>query len=135
MAVLIVDGSTATAIEAVFNDDKNAITESGTAGGVATILSPVMTPTGPCVGSFSSQPNHILTVPAELENVRLAISATADATLVVHGPSGFLCNDDSVGLLPTLEGTWLPGVYRIWVGSYQPGVTFPYSMQLVEVEK
>jgi len=46
-----------------------------------------------------------------------------DTTLALHGPGGFLCDDDSAGGDdPAIDLNAAPaGRYEIWVGSYLPG--------------
>ena len=44
---------------------------------------------------------------------------TNDITLVVQRPDGtYLCNDDSDGLNPMVEGPFAAGAYQIFVGAY-----------------
>ena len=54
-----------------------------------------------------------------------------DITLVVHRPDGtFLCNDDSEGFNPMVEGNFSPGRYRVWIGSYAQGENGSYRLGL-----
>jgi hypothetical protein len=45
--------------------------------------------------------------------------ADQDITLAIRKPDGtFLCNDDSEGLNPMVEGAFAAGSYDVYVGSY-----------------
>ena len=105
----------------------------GTAGGDADagILGP--TPTGSCVGWVSETPDHIMTLNTGFEFLRVTISSAEDTTLAVFGPTGWHCNDDTHDVNPevALHG-WPPGVYRIWVGSYDRGMYWPYEIYFSE---
>ena len=85
---------------------------------------------GPCSGWVNANPNHLLEVTSYQDYLRLAVTSEGDTTLVVHGPSGFLCNDDAYGIDPELEGQWVPGIYRIWVGSYYDGQNLHYELEI-----
>lgn len=72
-----------------------------------------------CVGHIGSAANHVLTVTAPIPFLRIAAAANEDITLVVRRPDGtYLCNDDSDGLNPMVEGQFVPGNYDVYVGSY-----------------
>lgn len=91
-------------------------TATGNAGGMtdASSLS------GDCRGWIASSPNHVLTVTGAMPMLRIAANGgAADITLVVQRPDGtYLCNDDSDGLNPMVEGAFVPGEYKIFIGSY-----------------
>ncbi len=91
-------------------------TATGSAGGMtdASSLS------GDCRGWIASSPNHVLTVTGAMPMLRVAANGgSADITLVVQRPDGtYLCNDDSDGLNPMVEGAFVPGEYKIFIGSY-----------------
>lgn len=91
-------------------------TATGNAGG----LTDASTLSGDCRGYIASSPNHVLTATAAFPNLRVAVNGgTADVTLVVQRPDGtYLCNDDSDGLNPMVEGPFAAGEHKIFVGSY-----------------
>lgn len=52
-------------------------------------------------------------------NLEMRVESDLDTTLVISGPGGVWCNDDSGSKNPAIAGAWLPGTYRIWVGAYR----------------
>jgi hypothetical protein len=86
------------------------------------------TPTGPCVGYVGQTPNQQITLTNRFSNLEIRVESDQDTTLVIVGPGGVWCNDDSRGKNPVIAGEWLPGDYRIWVGSYRLGQLPPYRM-------
>jgi hypothetical protein len=89
-------------------------TGTGTTGG------PVDASTyGPgCVGSIDTTPDHTITVTSTV-NLKLFVDSDVDSTLVVRGPAGTFCDDDSHGNLdPELNVTLTPGEYHVWVGNF-----------------
>ena len=71
-----------------------------------------------CLGFTHSDPDHIVTLTDRLE-LELSVQSSVDTTLVVHGPHGWMCNDDFYDVYPALEGSFPPGTYRVWVGTYE----------------
>lgn len=90
------------------------------------------TPTGLCQGWVNAEPQHLLTLTSPFSYLRLDVTSPGDTTLVVLGPSGWWCNDDTLGLNPRVAGSWSAGQYRIWVGSYGVGQAQPYTLQVSE---
>ncbi|MFN7699598.1 MAG: hypothetical protein ACK6CU_25860 [Deltaproteobacteria bacterium] len=82
-----------------------------------------------CRGRISSSPNLRFRV-SEAQQVRVMARGDADLTLVVRGPMGVLCNDDSDGLNPMVEGSLGPGVYDVHVGLYSAGAPVVYDLGL-----
>jgi hypothetical protein len=81
-----------------------------------------------CAGMIPARPGHRLVVTSPTA-VRLAVESTADTTLVVQGPGGPYCNDDSVGFNPGLSLTLEPGQYDVFVGTYSPDTgRQPYTL-------
>ena len=58
--------------------------------------------------------------------------AELDTTLIVAGPDGVWCNDDSGSQNPAIAGEWLAGSYRIWVGNYQAGEVPRYELSITD---
>ena len=74
-----------------------------------------------CRGSIGDRPSQLLDV-AEGQNLRLSVRSHADTTLVVMGPGGVLCDDDSgAGQNPLLDGFFPAGRYQVHVGAYGAG--------------
>lgn len=69
-----------------------------------------------CRGWIAGVPDHTLRVTAALD-LQLAVDSTVDSTLVVVGPGGVFCDDDSNGQLDARIGARLtPGDYAVYVG-------------------
>ncbi|WP_414528293.1 hypothetical protein [Nodularia chucula] len=92
------------------------------------------TPTGPCTGFVDTTPGHTLNLTNRFEYLKLLVESPQDTTMIVKGPGGTWCNDDFEGKNPGIVGEWLPGIYQIWVGSYEKDKYFPYTLQITEVE-
>ncbi|MFT6395753.1 MAG: hypothetical protein ACJAYU_000495 [Bradymonadia bacterium] len=71
-----------------------------------------------CVGFTHSNPDHIITLTDRMD-LEISVQSSEDTTLVVHGPHGWMCNDDYYDVYPGLDGSFPPGTYRIWVGTYE----------------
>jgi len=88
------------------------------------------TATGYCDGYVSSQPNHVIKLESFWEFLRLEIISQADTTILVKGVGGVWCNDDAGTPNPLIEGQWQPGLYEIWVGSYQANSENDYQIKI-----
>ncbi len=117
--------------------DQNIITQpltiEGTSGGAITareITNTEHTATGYCDGFASRQPNHILRLNSFFEFLRLEVESYADTTILIQGPGGVWCNDDSHNANPAIEGQWKPGAYRVWIGSYQANSNNNYRIKI-----
>ncbi|RUR74584.1 hypothetical protein DSM107007_50890 [Nostoc sp. PCC 7120 = FACHB-418] len=94
----------------------------------------IETPTGPCNGFVDETPDHTIRLTSKFDYLKLQVQSPQDTTIVVKGPGGTWCNDDLDGKNPGIIGEWLPGNYQVWVGSYQKGKYFPYTLQITEVK-
>ncbi|MEM6431824.1 MAG: hypothetical protein AAF708_21485 [Deinococcota bacterium] len=85
-----------------------------------------------CFGDIATEPDHVLYL-GNFDYLKLEVTSEADTTLVVYGePYGdWLCNDDGNGLNPVLEGSWLEGLYYVYVGSFD-GLP-EYQLNITEV--
>ena len=117
--------------------DKNTVNQtiavSGTSGGTVEALEITKTkntPTGYCHGFVNSQPNHFLEIDTFFENLKLEIESLADTTVLVKGDRGIWCNDDAGSANPMIQGQWQPGIYQVWVGSYQPDSKDSYQLKI-----
>ncbi len=107
----------------------------GIAGGTVTakeVVGQADTPTGPCVGFVDRQPDHNLVLQGYFSYLNLQVTSPDDTTLVISGPGGTWCNDDFQGKNPGIAGEWLPGTYKVWVGSYAKGRSSPYRLRISE---
>lgn len=87
-------------------------------------------PFGPCRGWTTPEPSHLLTLTSSFERLAMSVESTQDTTLIVHGPDGWRCNDDTYGLQPEIAGAWSAGTYRVWVGVYQNGASGDYELRI-----
>jgi hypothetical protein len=88
------------------------------------------TETGDCIGFVDRQPDHRLTLTEPLGYLQLLVRSSGDTVLIVRGPGGVWCNDDSGNRNPGIAGRWLAGTYEIWIGSYEEYASFPYLLEL-----
>ncbi len=98
-----------------------------------TIAGRADTSTGPCVGFMDENPDHSLVLTAFFNYLSVVVEAPEDTTMVVSGPGGTWCNDDYAGKNPGIAGQWLPGTYKIWIGSYDKTKYIPYIIKITEV--
>ncbi|MGE0789809.1 MAG: hypothetical protein AB7S26_29320 [Sandaracinaceae bacterium] len=83
-----------------------------------------------CRGYYAGEPEHVLTVRADVDYLRLETEASGDPTLMLVADDGSVyCDDDGGdGLNSRIEGSFPPGEYRVYVGSYQPGTSATYRL-------
>ena len=108
------------------------IIEGTTRGSVAAakITQIEKTATGYCDGFTSRKPNHVLTIDKFFSSLRLEVESIADTTIIVRGATGIWCNDDANNANPVIEGAWQPGMYQVWVGTYQEGSNNSYRLKI-----
>jgi len=108
-------------------------TRMGTVTGVVDLN---MTPNlfgGTCRGYVQPNPDHIMNLTTAFTYLRVHVRSSGDMVMAIQDPTGgFWCNDDSDGLNPVIDGPWQPGLWRIWVGTYSPGATSPYTIDFTE---
>ena len=90
------------------------------------------TQTGNCMGYVDQQPDHTLILTTFFNYLKLQVQSSEDTVLVIRGPGGSWCSDDSKDINPSIEGQWLSGKYEIWVGSYKPNTYHPYIIQITD---
>ena len=84
-----------------------------------------------CRGYIGDAQHFDLKVDAPTPSLRLMVHMEGDATLVIRLADGtYVCNDDSEGLDPIIEGSALPrGRHRVYVGTYSAsGVGTPFTI-------
>lgn len=105
-------------------------TASGTSGGSID----ASTWQAGCNGFVTTQPDHLFVAATAFANLRVMAHSTGDITLVVQKPDGtYLCNDDTDGTDPLVEGAFPAGTYKVWIGSYQAGTNSPYTLGFSEL--
>ncbi|MGF1540642.1 MAG: hypothetical protein ACFCU5_09360 [Pleurocapsa sp.] len=105
----------------------------GISGGTLTaieITNTEHTATGYCNGFVSRQPSHILKLNSFFNFLKLEVQSSADTTILIKGPGGVWCNDDSDDVNPTIEGEWQPGIYQVWIGSYRANSNNNYRIRI-----
>jgi hypothetical protein len=90
------------------------------------------TANGPCVGFVDEKPDHTLVITDFFNYLSLQVQGPEDTTIIVRGPGGTWCNDDSEGKNPGIAGEWLAGTYSVWVGSYNKTKNHPYILRITE---
>ena len=116
------------------NINNQPLTIEGTSGGAVAAVDITQTEhtgTGYCDGFVRNQPNHVLQLESFFPSLRLEVQSSADTTIIVKGTGGIWCNDDSHSANPMIQGTWQPGIYQIWVGSYQADVSNSYRIKIM----
>ncbi len=98
-----------------------AVSLRGVSGGDLDVGYLGSTPWGDCVGFATALPDHIFTVEGAARDVRFAVTSQADTVLLIHGPDGWMCNDDADGSNPEVSAIVEAGTYRVWVGGYRRG--------------
>lgn len=68
---------------------------------------------------------------ADFSQLRVQVSSAKDTSLVIRGPDGIRCNDDTDGLNPVVQGRWPAGRYEVFVGSVADGF-HRYSLRVTE---
>ena len=107
---------------------------SGEGGGdrpAADVVNTRRTTTGPCLGYISSAPHEEVTLESEFSHLEMWVESELDTTLIIEGPGGVWCNDDSQGSQnPAISGEWLPGLYRVWIGAYRADEIPAYQLHI-----
>lgn len=109
------------------------VTVRGISGGpqlAAQVSGRQETSTGACVGYVDTDADHRMMLTNALDYLSLQVESPEDTTLIIRGPGGSWCSDDLNGRNPGIVGSWLPGAYEIWVGSYRPGDYYPYVIRI-----
>jgi hypothetical protein len=92
------------------------------------------TPTGACVGFIDASPDHQIKLTSFFSYLKLSVESQGDTVLVIQGPGGTWCNDDSNSQNPVIAGEWKAGLYKVWVGSRNVGEFYPYVLKLTQVQ-
>ncbi len=69
---------------------------------------------GHCLGYATDRPNQKIRLKEPFGFLSLKVFSGGDITLLVKGPDGIYCRDESN---PELSGAWLSGEYQIWIAS------------------
>ncbi len=113
----------------------NPLTVRGISGGSVPgkkVADRAETANGPCVGFVDEQSDHTLVLKDFFNYLSLQVHSPNDTTIIVRGPGGSWCNDDSEGKNPGIAGEWLAGTYKVWVGSFDQTKSYPYILRITE---
>jgi hypothetical protein len=85
-----------------------------------------------CLGFGDPTPDHILVLQQNVPSLKLRVNSGSDTTLVVQGPGGVRCGDDSKGGKDAslTDTDWQAGTYKIWVGTVTPGERRDYTLYI-----
>ncbi len=87
-----------------------------------------------CVGFADSEPDHILRVEQDLGAIALRVNSNGgDTTLLVQSSDGRAwCGDDAGNSTDARVqiNALTTGDYRVWVGSFDPGTRYQYTLQM-----
>jgi hypothetical protein len=86
-----------------------------------------------CIGFADPKPDHILVLEKDFANLKLSVdSGGNDTTLLVKGPEDDVirCGDDTGRNKDASiqDRNWKAGTYRVWVGTFNPGVQHNYNI-------
>ncbi len=72
-----------------------------------------------CLGAIDTTADHVILVTSTV-NLRLVANSDVDTTLVLVGPAGVFCDDDSHGGLdPEINAVLTPGRYEAYIGNFE----------------
>ncbi len=84
-----------------------------------------------CRGNIAMTPDHIFNVLAPMTVRFEVLNQGGDTTMVVMGPSGVFCDDDSGGSLrPRIIQQLMPGQYQVYIGTYGGRGMHPYTIRV-----
>ena len=88
-----------------------------------------------CLGFGDTTPDHIMVLGKGFSKLTLQVDSQGyDTTLLVQGPDGVRCGDDTGANkdASVTDSNWQAGTYRIWVGAFEPGVGKKYKLSASE---
>lgn len=97
-------------------------------------MSAQQTVRGDCRGYITPQPDVVLNLRGSSPWFRVYVTSQSDTTLIIQGPGGLRCADDTFGTNPAIEGPFPGGRYSIWVGSYRAGENAQSVLSFTEIQ-
>ena len=88
-----------------------------------------------CLGYGSPEPDHILVLNGNFNQLKLQVKSGKDTTLLVKGPGKqlFCADDTSQGADAGFVAQKLKaGRYSVWVGTSEPGQKYRYTLSVGE---
>ncbi|MEH1766787.1 hypothetical protein [Nostoc sp.] len=88
-----------------------------------------------CVGFADPNPDHIMVLEKDFSKLTIQVdSNNNDTTLLIQGPdqATIRCGDDTGKSkdASVSDRNWKSGTYRIWVGTFNPGVKLDYTLKV-----
>ncbi|MEH1801235.1 hypothetical protein [Nostoc sp.] len=88
-----------------------------------------------CIGFADPNPDHIMVLEKDFSQLTIQIdSNNTDTTLLIQGPDNTMirCGDDTGKSkdASVSDRNWKSGTYRIWVGTFNPGVKRDYTLKV-----
>jgi hypothetical protein len=86
-----------------------------------------------CIGFADPTPDHIMVLEKDFSQLTIQVdSSNNDTTLLIQGPDNttIRCGDDTGKSKDASvdDRNWKSGTYRIWVGTFNPGVKRDYTL-------
>jgi hypothetical protein len=88
-----------------------------------------------CIGFADPKPDHIMVLEKDFSQLTIQVdSNNNDTTLIIQGPDNttIRCGDDTGKSKDASVSVsdWKRGTYRIWVGTFNPGVKRDYTLKV-----
>ncbi|MBW4512520.1 MAG: hypothetical protein KME64_39425 [Scytonematopsis contorta HA4267-MV1] len=88
-----------------------------------------------CIGFADPKPDHIMVLEKDFAQMRIQVNTGGkDTTILVQGPDDdtIRCGDDTGKNKDASveDKRWKAGTYKIWVGTFNPGVKQNYSLSV-----
>lgn len=88
-----------------------------------------------CIGFADPNPDHIMVLEKDFSQLTIQVdSNNNDTTLLIQGPdrTTIRCGDDTGKSkdASVSDRNWKSGTYRIWVGTFNPGVKHDYTLMV-----
>ncbi|MEH1829374.1 MAG: hypothetical protein V7L22_29230 [Nostoc sp.] len=88
-----------------------------------------------CIGFADPNPDHIMVLEKDFSQLTIQVdSNNNDTTLLIQGPdqTTIRCGDDTGKSkdASVSDRNWKSGTYRIWVGTFNPGVKRDYTLKV-----
>ncbi|MEH2063096.1 MAG: hypothetical protein V7K50_12660 [Nostoc sp.] len=88
-----------------------------------------------CIGFADPNPDHIMVLEKDFSQLTIKVdSNNNDTTLLIQGPdkTTIRCGDDTGKSKDASisDRNWKSGTYRIWVGTFNPGVKRDYTLKV-----
>ncbi|AFZ26328.1 hypothetical protein Cylst_4230 [Cylindrospermum stagnale PCC 7417] len=86
-----------------------------------------------CIGFADPTPDHILILDKDFAQLKILVNSGGyDTTLLIQGPeqTTIRCGDDTGKSkdASVSDSKWKSGTYRVWVGTFNPGVKGNYTL-------